>query len=214
MYIPLSGFTTRLASSISMESASFSVADDTRKKLLELLDYYDYTHILIEDGNAREVAKLENYCGTLILYRGKFGSTRLPFPCGAKVSYIITPHTVEKLMCAITTCEDYAMPYTAAVSFSVNLTGKLADIDTDLPIADDKLAELLTAIPAGSFSYMRLCDGFGIEIVKVSNIHGNIRLERGQELTAARTFPSGSVIEHVMTPEAIRNIVCQMECCP
>lgn len=214
MYIPLSGFSARLSSSICAEGAFFPVADATRKQLLELLDYDDYTHVLIEDGNAREVVKLTNYCGMLIMYRGRMGTKQLPFPCGAKITYLITPHTIEQITCSLQDCEKNTMPYSAAVAFSVNTTAKLDAIDTDLPIADDKLALLLLALPEGHHTFLSVCDNFSTEIIKATNSYGRIVIERGQELTEAHTFPLGSVVEHVLTPSAIRDIVCQMECCP
>lgn len=213
MYKPLFGFTTRLTSYAPADSAHLPVSDTVRKELLTLLDSNDYAYVRITDGNAIELAKLQNYCGMLILYRGVYGTKAKQFPCGAKIEYVVTPHTVEKLTCALENCEDLTMPYVAAVAFSVNTTDKLSDIDTDMPIADDKLALLLTAVPEGSHTYLSVCDGFNTEVIKASNIYGKISIERGQELTNAHTFPIGSVIEHVMTPSAIREIVCQMECC-
>lgn len=214
MYRPLAGFATKLTASLPPNSAFFPISDSARRRLLELLDAGDYTHMLLTDGDAREVVRLENYCNTLILYRGRMGTRAIPFPCGAKSVYIITPHTIESLVCALENCEDNKMPYASVVAFSVNTVVKLADIDTDIPIADDKLAILLSGVPEGSHTYLRICDGINTEIVKANNVYGKIFLERGQELTAAHTFPIGSVIEHVMTPTAIRDIVCQMDCCP
>lgn len=214
MYKSIFGFATKLTSMLPADSAFFPVSDLVRNRLLELLDAGDHTHILLTDGDAREIVRLENYCNTLILYRGRSGTRALPFPCGATVAYIITPHTIESLVCAIDNCEDKLMPYVSVIDFSVNTVVKLADIDTDIPVADDKLAILLAKIPAGSHTYLSVYDGVNTEVVKASNVYGKIFLERGQELTESHTFPIGSVIEHVMTPTAIREIVCQMDCCP
>ncbi len=214
MYIPLSGFVVHLNSMLPADSAYFPVSDQTRKYLLSILESNDYTHLMLIDGNAREIVKLQNYCNTLILYRGRMGTRALAFPCHTRAAYLITPHTIEQLMCALINSEDYLMPYAANVAFSVNTVVKLADIDTDIPIADDKIAVLLTSIPAGSHTYLHIYDGTNTEIVKANNVYGKITLERGQELTQAHTFPIGAVIEHVITPSAIREIVCQMECCP
>lgn len=214
MYKPLFGFSTDIISYAPAEEAFVPVSETVRRELLSLLDTGDYTYVELSDGNAVELAKLQNYCGALILYRGVFGTKAKQFPCGAKLQYVITPHTVEKLTCYLDNCEDNTMPYAYTPAFSVNTTAVLADIDTDLPIADDKIAILLAAVPEGSHTYLRVTDGFNTEVLKVSNIYGKITTERGQELTSAHTFPTGSVIEHVMTPSAIRDIVCQMECCP
>lgn len=214
MYKSIFGFSTKLTSSLPADSAFFPISNLVRKRLLELLDAGDYTHIMLSDGNAREIVRLENYCNTLILYRGRSTTRALPFPCGATATYLITSHTVESIVCAIDNCEDNLMPYVAAIDFSVNTVVKLADIDTDIPIADDKLAILLSKIPEGAHTYLSIYDGTNTEVVKASNVYGKISLERGQELTESHTFPIGSVIEHVMTPTAIREIVCQMDCCP
>ena len=214
MYTPISGFSTELTSYLPADSAFFPVSRLVRFWLLEKLPDRGYCYLILVDGNAAEVVKLENYCNTLIIYRGRMGTKPLSFPCGAKAQYIITPHTIEQLACAIDDCKDNLMPYTALVSFSVNTTGKLADIDTDLPIADDKLSIMLTNLPEGAHTYLSVCDGFNTEIIKATNMYGRINVERGQELTEARTFPVGSVIEYIMTPTAIREIVCQMDCCP
>lgn len=214
MYKPLAGFSAKLTTGLPQDSAFFPISNKDRQYLLDLLDTRDHTHFLLTDGNAREVVRLENYCHTLILYRGRMGTRAIPFPCGAKATYIITPHTVERLVCSIDNCEGDQMPYAPVVSFSVNTVVKLSDIDTDAPIADDKLAVLLSSVPVGAHTYLSICDGVNTEIVKASNVYGKIVFERGQELTSAHTFPVGSVIEHVMTPSAIREIVCQMDCCP
>lgn len=214
MYKPLAGFSAKLTARLPQNSAFFPIGNSDQQWLLELLDAGDYTHLLLIDGNAREVVRVKNHCNTLILYRGRMGTRALPFPCGAKASYIITPHTIEQLVCSLQYCEKNTMPYSAAVAFSVNLTAKFADIDTDLPIADDKMAVLLATLPQGHHTYLSICDNFNVEIVMVSNNYGKLIVERGQELTEAHTFPIGSVVEHVITPSAIRDIVCQMECCP
>lgn len=214
MYKPLLGFQTKTTSYTPAEGAHLAVSDLVRRRLLELLDSGEYAYVKLTDGNAVEIAKLQNYCGTIILYRGAYGSSTKAFPCGSKIEYVITPHTVEKLLCAMETCEENNMPYASAIAFSVNTTDKLSDIDTDLPIADDKLAILLTNVPEGSHTYLSVCDGFNTEVIKANNVYGKISIERGQELTEAHSFPTGSVIEHIMTPSAIREIVCQMDCCP
>lgn len=214
MYKPISGFSAVLTATLPQNSAFFPVSNSDRQRLLELLDSRDYAHLLLTDGDAREVVRLENYCNTLILYRGRMGTRAIPFPCGATAAYIITPHTVEQLVCGLENCEGNQMPYASVVSFSVNTVEKLADIDTDIPIADDKIALLLSGVPEGSHTYLSICDGVNTEIAKASNVYGKIVFERGQELTSAHTFPVGSVIEHIMTPSAIREIVCQMDCCP
>lgn len=214
MYKSLFGFSTRLTAQLPRDSAFFPISDTDRKKLLSLLDSGDYTYVMLSDGNGREIARLANYCNTLILYRGRVDTRAISFPCGAKVAYIITPHTIESIVCAIDACEENPMPYTSVVDFSVNTVVKFSDIDTDIPIADDKIAILLSRIPPGAHTYLSIYDGINTEIVKADNVYGKISLERGQELTESHTFPVGSVIEHTMTPTAIREIVCQMDCCP
>lgn len=104
--------------------------------------------------------------------------------------------------------------YEQYAGFISNLTDKLADIDTDLPIHEQHLALLRSRLNGGKYTFLKILDGTHIEYVKVINQNGNLYLERGKELTTPTTFPVGSCVKWELTPTAVRDIVCQMPCCP
>lgn len=106
-----------------------------------------------------------------------------------------------------------SMLYEPYAGFMSNLTDKLADVDTDLPIHKQHIAGLLGRITSGKYTYLKLLDGTNVEYIKVSNLSGALVVERGLELTEPKTFPVGTCIKWELTPTAIRDIICQMECC-
>lgn len=106
------------------------------------------------------------------------------------------------------------MSYEHYAGFISNLTDKLADIDTDLPIHEQHLALLKTRLNGGKYTFLKIFDGTKIEYVKVTSVGDNLYLERGKELTTPTTFPVGSCVKWELTPTAVRDIVCQMPCCP
>lgn len=106
------------------------------------------------------------------------------------------------------------MLYEHYAGFMSNLTSKLVDIDTDLPIYEQHLSLLRNRLSGDKYTFLKILDGTNIEYVKVINENGALRLERGMELTTPTTFPVGSCVKWELTPTAIRDIVCQMACCP
>lgn len=104
--------------------------------------------------------------------------------------------------------------YEHYAGFMSNLTDKLSDIDTDLPIHSQHLALLTQRLDGNKYTYLKLTDGTKIEYIKVSNRSGRIYIERGKELTQASTFPVGTCVKWELTPSAVRDIICQMPCCP
>lgn len=106
------------------------------------------------------------------------------------------------------------MTYEQYVGFISNLTDKLADVDTDLPIHEQHLALLRNRITDGKYTFLKILDGTNVEYIKVSNTGGALSVERGLELTTPTTFPVGSCVKWELTPTAVIDIVCQMACCP
>lgn len=106
------------------------------------------------------------------------------------------------------------MIYEQYAGFISSLTDKLADVDTDLPIHDQHLALLKNRITDGKYTFLKVLDGTHTEYVKVANREGALFLTRGLELTSPHTFPVGSCVKWELTPTAVRDIICQMECCP
>lgn len=104
--------------------------------------------------------------------------------------------------------------YVQVVDFISNLTEKFAKDDRDLPIFAEHLVSLANKLGNGGYTYLQVRDGTNIEIVKVSADNGRLLVTRGQENTEATTFPKGSCIEWKLTTTAVRDIVCQMDCCP
>lgn len=215
MYRDIAGFRAKTNEYLNEYSAHLPVSSKVEARLLDLLDEGEYTHLKLIDGNAFEIVKLENYCGRLVIYRGKEGTSPKKFPCPSRIEFVLTPEGVERIICAMEDdyCEDYMSNYKAVMDFSVNITEKLADIDTDLPIADNHYAKLSRDL-GGGYTFLSICDGVNTEIVKVSANGGKLFIERALENTEAHTFPVGSVVEYTLTPTAVRDIICQMDCCP
>lgn len=106
------------------------------------------------------------------------------------------------------------MIYEQFAGFMTNLTDKLADVDTDLPIHEQHIAQLKLRITDGKYTYLKIQDGTNTEYIKVTNVGGSLTVERGLELTSPASFPVGSCVKWELTPSAIRDIICQMPCCP
>lgn len=103
--------------------------------------------------------------------------------------------------------------YEHYAGFITNLTDKFADVDSDLPIHEQHLAQLKNRITDGKYTFLKILDGTHTEYIKVSNRGGALFVGRGFELTAPKTFPIGSCVKWELTPTAVRDIICQMECC-
>lgn len=106
------------------------------------------------------------------------------------------------------------MKYVHLAGFISNLTEKLTDNDRDLPIHEQHLAFIRQRVQPGQYTYLKLLDGTVVEYIMVSNTGGAISIDRGKELTTPATFPVGTCVKWELTPEAVRDIICQMECCP
>lgn len=106
------------------------------------------------------------------------------------------------------------MTYVQIIDFISNLTAKLADTDTDLPIHEQHLALLRQRLGKDGYTYLQIKDGVFTEIIKVAMNGDKLLVTRGLEVTEAKTFPIGSCVQHVLTASAVRDIVCQMDCCP
>lgn len=105
------------------------------------------------------------------------------------------------------------MEYVQYAGFISNLTDKLADIDTDLPIHEQHLSSLKARVTPNKYTFLKVIDGTKIEYIKAVNVGGDLHIERGLELTTPTTFPTGSCVKWELTPTAVRDIVCQMPCC-
>lgn len=104
--------------------------------------------------------------------------------------------------------------YVQYAGFISELTDKLVDVDTDLPIHEQHLAMLRSRLASdGDYTYLKILDGTVTEYVRVSNAGGKLALSRGLELTTPKTFPVGACVKWELTPMAVRDIICQMPCC-
>ena len=104
--------------------------------------------------------------------------------------------------------------YVPFVGFISNLIDKLDALDTDLPIHEQHIAILKSRLGNTGYTFLYIKDGYNTEVVKVSNIAGDLMISRGLETTTAATMPKGSVVYWELTPTAVADIVCQMPCCP
>lgn len=104
--------------------------------------------------------------------------------------------------------------YVQVAGFRSQLVDKLADVDTDLPIFEQHLTQLRNRLSAnGDYTFLKVLDGTNIEYIRVENNDG-LLVTRGLEQTNPTTFPVGSCVSWELTPTAVRDIVCQMPCCP
>lgn len=107
------------------------------------------------------------------------------------------------------------MRYVQFAGFNSNTTDKLLDTDLDLPVYEQHLSLLRQRINAdGDYTYLVLNDGTQTEVVQLTNHGGFLKLTRALENTTASSFPTGTCVRWEITPAAVRDIVCQMECCP
>lgn len=106
------------------------------------------------------------------------------------------------------------MKYQHLAGFMSNLTAKLADIDTDLPIHEQHISVIKKVLNTDKYTYLKLFDGTKVEYIKALNLGGKVHIERGLELTEPTSFPVGTCVKWELTPMAVRDIVCQMPCCP
>lgn len=214
-YINTFGFISRITESIKSDQTYLPLPDGDyawlRKKLK---NDWDWTMVELRDGNAIELVRIVNACGRFMVLRGRDGSTPLAFPCGTGVRSELSPSVIEQIVCQLDSCkEDNTMKYKALTGLITNLTDKFADIDTDLPIPDDKIALILHKLGEGNYSFLKVIDRTKIEYIYVANKDGKLFTQRGAEASEAQSFPQGSCVKWELTPSAVEAIVCQMECC-
>ncbi|WP_439242504.1 hypothetical protein [Lonepinella sp. BR2474] len=104
------------------------------------------------------------------------------------------------------------MGYKWLNGYSTSLNAKLSSTDRILPIDDAKtLSQTLDA----DHSYLVINDGTGAEIVKVISFGHQVKIERGQDGTEAKTFPSGSCVKWEVTKQGMTETVCNSDfkCC-
>jgi hypothetical protein len=105
------------------------------------------------------------------------------------------------------------MIVTNLVGFSSTLQTKYNDTDDDLPIAVQHLDKLMDALKEGDHTYLVIEDGAYVEVIRVSGTCSTIVIDRGLDGTVARTFPRGSCVSFAMTPSAVKDLVCETDCC-
>lgn len=221
-YIPLAGFYTRLIDNLKRDEIYLPISDEDYDFLYEKLDEDDtYSYLEIRDGRAIEIVKIYNYCGHIYMERGIDCTSSLSFRCGSSVRFILTEESVKNLICQMededcesNKCEGIDMSYIGIAGFISNLVEKYQDTNRGLPIAEEHKGLLLSRLGYGGYTYLEIMDGTQIEYIKVSNISGELVADRGLETTEPKTFPIGSCVKWVLTPMAVRDIICQMECCP
>lgn len=107
-FITLGGYNTRLTGKLPAKDRFLPIAREHTTRLLELLEWGDYTHMLMSDGLVAEAVKVENYCGRILLTRGIEGTKSVSFRCGACLEFIMTPAGVRDLVCQGYECIELA----------------------------------------------------------------------------------------------------------
>lgn len=215
MYIPLMGFVSKLNTHITPKTRYLPIPDDDLEMLLMDLADEDYTFFSITDGKVVEVVKVSSLCGKIVLDRGAEDTEPLVLRCGSVVAFIGTKTGVEDTVCQMESCTGgLADMYEQFAGFKSELTATYADVDTDLPIHEQHLAALAKRLGKDKHTYLKLSDGTNIEFIQVLGTKDGITVKRGQEHTEAVTFPRGTCVSWELTQAAVREIVCQMDCCP
>lgn len=104
------------------------------------------------------------------------------------------------------------MKYKWLNGYTSQLSEKLSATDKLLPITDARsLADQLD----DKHTYLVINDGTGAEIVKAYRFGNQIKIERGQDGTTAKTYPAGSCVKWEATQSGITETVCQSDfnCC-
>jgi hypothetical protein len=84
---------------------------------------------------------------------------------------------------------------------------------TTLPLANGDAGSLATKIGATGHAWLTISDPIGAEVVKASVFNGQILIERGQDGSTARVFPAGSCVDARMTSAAVKDLICNYDCC-
>lgn len=221
-YIPLAGFYTRLVDNLRDYEIYLPLSDEDYDFLYRYLEEDDtYSYLEIRDGKAIEIVKIYNYCGHIYMERGIDCTKPLSFRCGVSVRFILTKSSIENLICQLEEddckedeCMEGNMSYKGVAGFISNLTDKYQDTNTGLPIPDEHKGLLLNRLGDNNYTYLEIIDGTQIEYIRITNNGNNLIANRGIELTSPKTFPIGSCVKWVLTPMAVRDIICQMDCCP
>ena len=216
MFKPLVHFVAYLERSLPADSTFLPVSEEKHAVLSKHFANNDWFHIAINDGVTREVAKIVKICGKIALIRAEHYTKAKHFICGSKVSFILTPEDVENLICNMDNddCEENMQNYRAILDWTAALFGRLDDVSQKLPLSLEAEAALLSRLEQNNYTYLKISNTDEVEIVKVTRIGDVLVAERGVSGSNALTFPRGSCVDGVITAEAIRAIVCSMDCCP
>lgn len=104
-YVSLGGYATVLSGKLPRKDRFLPLSKVDTDNLLDVLEWGDYTHLALLDGNVTEVVRVENYCGRLLLSRGMSGTKALSFRCGTCVEFIVTPEGVQDMVCQGYSCQ-------------------------------------------------------------------------------------------------------------
>lgn len=101
------------------------------------------------------------------------------------------------------------MSYKWLNGYTTTLTEKLDKASGLLPIDDARaLAEKLDA----DHTYLILNDSTGAEIVKATAFGNQVKIERGQGDTVAKTFPQGTCVKWETTQMGVEETICSADC--
>lgn len=97
------------------------------------------------------------------------------------------------------------MKYKWLNGYKATLSEKLTATDRLLPITNAReLAEML----GEDHTYLVINDGTGAEIVKAYRFGNEVKIERGQDGTTSKAFPTGSCVKWEATESGITETVC------
>lgn len=100
------------------------------------------------------------------------------------------------------------------IALSITLDAKLNKDDRYLPLSESNEALLVAALPnEGDYTYLTIREPSGAEVVKVTNSCSVFTVDRGEDGTDARTAPRGSCVRWEMTPQQVKDLICNYDCC-
>lgn len=104
------------------------------------------------------------------------------------------------------------MSYQWLNGYVTTLNAVLSSTDGILPIADSN--ELATKLIDGH-TYLTINDGTGAEIIKAQSFGTQVKIERGQDGTAAKAYPMGTCVKWEATRQGVKDTVCASDfnCC-
>jgi hypothetical protein len=97
--------------------------------------------------------------------------------------------------------------------FATTLSAPMTRDQLDLSLTPAITAWLIDRLGTDGYAYLTISDSLGAEVVKVSTYGGALVVDRHQNDTAPRAFPKGACVDARMTEAAVKDLICNYDCC-